>query len=47
MEALHGGPRQAGVLHDYGSHTAGLLAAVPAQDDLLADRAEHPVRLGG
>ncbi|WP_329020437.1 DNA polymerase Y family protein [Streptomyces sp. NBC_01601] len=30
VEALHGiGPRQAQVLHDYGIHTVGLLAAVP------------------
>lgn len=32
VEALHGiGPRQAGVLHDYGIRTIGLLAAVPAE----------------
>ncbi|MFF8595194.1 hypothetical protein ACF061_27850 [Streptomyces sp. NPDC015220] len=31
VEALHGiGPRQADILHDYGIHTVGLLAAVPA-----------------
>ncbi|MFD1662835.1 hypothetical protein ACFSL4_32880, partial [Streptomyces caeni] len=30
VEALHGiGPRQAGILRDYGIHTVGLLAAVP------------------
>lgn len=32
VQALHDiAPRQAGVLHDYGIHTVGLLAAVPAQ----------------
>ncbi|WP_051860244.1 DNA polymerase Y family protein [Streptomyces anulatus] len=47
VEALHGiGPRQAGVLHDYGIHTAGLLAAVPAQtvQRLLGGRAGRLAR---
>ncbi|MFE9446508.1 hypothetical protein ACFYO2_48320 [Streptomyces sp. NPDC006602] len=42
VEALHGiGPRQAAVLRDYGIHSVGLLAAVPAEtvQRLLGGRA--------
>lgn len=47
VEALHGiGPRQAGVLHDYGIHTVVLLAAVPAEtvQRLLGGRAGRQAR---
>ncbi|WP_330343055.1 DNA polymerase Y family protein [Streptomyces sp. NBC_00557] len=47
VEALHGiGPKQADVLHDYGIHTVGLLAAVPAQtvQRLLGGRAGRLAR---
>ncbi|MFF7359143.1 hypothetical protein ACFZA1_42155 [Streptomyces filipinensis] len=47
VEALYGiGPRQAEVLHDYGIHTAGLLAAIPAEtvQRLLGGRAGRLAR---